>query len=218
MLLTHIIFDWDGTLADSKQKIVGCLRRAFEQLGAAPLSDERLASIIGLGLPESARALYPNADDAFVEGFVQRYRELWLAPNAGPASVFPGTRNVLETLRDRGLTLTVATGKSRRGLERELRETGLGACFMATRCADETASKPDPRMLHELFDVTGTTASQSVMVGDSEWDLRMAGDAGVRTIAVSYGAQPIVHLRSFAPTASIDAITELPAALDRLRL
>ncbi|MEM6292172.1 MAG: HAD-IA family hydrolase [Myxococcota bacterium] len=214
----HIVFDWDGTLADSKQKIVGCLRRAFEQLGAQPLSDERLASIIGLGLPESARALYPGADDAFVDGFVQRYRDLWLAPNADHASLFPGTRDVLETLRDRGLTLTVATGKSRRGLERELRETGLGSCFLATRCADETASKPDPKMLLELFDVTGTTPADTIMVGDSEWDLRMAADAGVRTVAVSYGAQPIVHLRSFGPTACIDAITELPAVLARLNL
>lgn len=214
MPLALVVFDWDGTLADSKLKIVGCLREAFDRLGASSLSDERLASIIGLGLPESARALYPDCDDAFVEGFVRHYRDVWLAPGAAKARLFAGAREVLDTLRARELTLCVATGKSRKGLDRELGETEIGEYFVATRCADETASKPDPQMLEELLEHTKIAASDAVVVGDSQWDLMMANEAGVRSIAVSYGAQPLEHLQRFGPIAHIDAIDQLPALLN----
>ncbi len=210
---TLCVFDWDGTLADSQTKIVDCLRRSFARLGAEPLDDARLASIIGLGLPEAARDLYPGCDDAFVSGFVQHYRDLWLAPESPPARLFSGVPEVLAAVRERGIVMAVATGKSRRGLDRELDETGLGDFFASTRCADETCSKPDPQMLLELLKVTDMPAAQALMIGDSHWDLRMAAAANVRSVAVSYGAQPIEQLRAHGPAACIDQLDELLSLL-----
>lgn len=109
--------------------------------------------------------------------------------------------------------MAVATGKNRAGLNRELGQTSLGHHFVATRTADETASKPDPLMVHQLLDEVGKTADETILVGDSHWDLKMAAAAKVRSVAVSYGAQPIERLREYDPWHCIDAIEQL---LDRL--
>ena len=211
-----LVFDWDGTLSDSKARIVACLRESFRRLDAEPLDDARLASIIGLGLPESAQTLYPGSSDAFVSAFVQHYRDIWLAPDGQTATLFAGARATLTTLAARGFTLCVATGKSRRGLDRELVETQTASFFAHTRCADETVSKPDPLMLQQLLDATQTPAERTLVIGDSQWDLQMAAAASVAAVAVSYGAQPIDHLRTFHPVACINDISEL-LALPQLR-
>ncbi len=213
MSASFVIFDWDGTLSDSKTKIVGCLRDTLDALEVPSGDDDELARVIGLSLDDVGRALIPNADASMVEAFTARYREQWFASGPPSSPLFAGVAQTLGALRARGVPLAVATGKNRAGLDRELSATGVEATFVATRTADETRSKPDPQMLYELLDEVGVAAEQTVLVGDSHWDLQMASAAGVRAIAVSYGAQPIERLLRYDPWARIDAIGEL---LDRI--
>lgn len=213
MKVSFVIFDWDGTLADSKGRIVDTLRGTLTALGVHAGSDEELAQVIGLALPDCARALVPNSDAAFAEAFVQGYRDTWLASNAPPTETFVGVDDTLRAISERGIPMAVATGKNRAGLNRELGQTGLGHHFVATRTADETASKPNPLMVHQLLDKVGLPAEETLLVGDSHWDLKMAAAANVRSVAVSYGAQSIERLREYDPWHCIDSIEQL---LDRL--
>ncbi len=213
MTVSFVIFDWDGTLSDSKAKIVACLRGTLGAMNFTAGDDDELASVIGLSLDDVGRALIQGADDSTVARFMDQYREQWFSAGPPSSELFPGVRETIAALHARGLPLAVATGKNRAGLDRELGANALHAAFVATRTADETRSKPDPQMLHELLDEVGVAADQSILVGDSHWDLQMANAAGVRAIAVSYGAQPIERLLEYAPWARIDAITEL---LDRI--
>ncbi len=209
MEVSFVIFDWDGTLSDSKAKIVSCLRSTLSALEVPAGDDDALASVIGLSLDDVGRALIPAADDRIVEAFTAQYREQWFASGLPSSDLFPGVRETLAALQARGLPLAVATGKNRAGLDRELDAHALDEFFVATRTADETRSKPDPQMLCELLDEVGVAADKAVLIGDSHWDLKMANAAGVRSIAVSYGAQPIERLLQYAPWSQVDAITEL---------
>ncbi len=207
------MFDWDGTVADSSVRIVTCMRASLADLGGPALPDARLRQAIGLGLPETARFFVPDADEDFVEDFVEAYREHWLAKNVGSVDLFEGIAALFETLHARGRRLAIATGKSRAGLDRELGQSGLGRFVIASRCADETASKPDPRMLRELLDETSTAATDAVVIGDTSFDLQMAAAAGVRAVAVSYGAHERRRLQALRPSDLVDDVAELTALL-----
>lgn len=204
-----LVFDWDGTLANSHAKIVGCFAGTIAALGEEPLPEQTLRNVIGLGLPQTALALFPEASDEFVARFVAAYRDHWLAPGAAKAKLFEGARDCLETLRARGFRSCVATGKSRAGLDRELTETGLEGMFLATRCADETESKPSPKMLLELLEQTSTSAADALVIGDTTFDLEMAQLANVPRVGVSYGAHSRARLQAFEPLAILDDVAEL---------
>ncbi len=149
------IFDWDGTLSDSVGRIVTCLRRAALDLGLEDLGDEAFSDVIGLGLPQAIAQLYPGLDADAGERFRVGYAAHFIAEDVAPSSLFPKALEVLEELRARGHYIAVATGKSRRGLDRVLASMGMEGFFHATRCADETASKPDPRMVLEIIEELG---------------------------------------------------------------
>jgi len=123
--------------------------------------------------------------------------------------LFAGVRELLVELTEAGAQLAVATGKSRRGLDRAFAATGLGMFFAASRCADETAPKPHPAMLHELTDELGVSAGRTVMVGDTTHDLGMARSAGTAAIGVAYGAHPREQLAALAPLAIADSVAAL---------
>ena len=123
--------------------------------------------------------------------------------------VFEGVADILEKLNQENYFLAVATGKSRRGLDRSLSETGLNKYFHTTRCADETISKPNPQMLIEIIDFFGLQAVDALMIGDSEYDLQMANNAGIESVAVSYGVHDVERLQQCGPLAIIHNITEL---------
>lgn len=204
-----LIFDWDGTLADSIPRIVASVHAAALSLGLPPPSELRVRGIIGLGLPEAIAALYPELDVGQVERFRLVYSESYLMLDQEPPSLFPGVTEVLEALRKDGYRLAIATGKSRRGLQRALAGYGWLDYFEVTRCADETASKPDPRMLHEILHHCGVSTDRALMIGDATFDLLMARRAGVDSVAVGYGAQSLERLRPFAPRLEIMAFAEL---------
>lgn len=205
-----LIFDWDGTLVDSIGRIVESVGVASDACGLPVLGDAQVKGIIGLALPEAFSVLYPQINEAgLMDEFRRAYAEHYLMLEAEPSLLYPGVSDTLSELRERGHRLAVATGKGRRGLDRVLAGQGWQDFFDVTRCADETASKPDPRMIHEILAHFGAPPEQALMVGDSVFDLEMARRAGVDSVAVSYGAQPAEVLRGWAPRLSIDRFADL---------
>lgn len=211
-----IVFDWDGTLMDSQARIVDCILAAFADLGLAGPSREAAADIIGLGLDDSMARLWPGSSAAERAALADRYRHHYLFTDRPRSELFPGAREVLDHLRGLGYLLAVATGKSRRGLALSLEETGLGGLFHATRCADETFSKPHPQMLLELMDELGVRPKATLMVGDTEYDLQMATNAGTHALAVSHGVHAAGRLLAYGPLACLESLNAIPGYLERL--
>lgn len=204
------IFDWDGTLIDSKAKITHSMQYAARDMGWEPLADHLIHNIIGLGLPEAIRHLYPQVDDAERA----RLRDFYAAnfirlDEEKPSDFFPLVPETLNVLRSQGHILTIATGKSRKGLDRILGDLGMIDYFDATRCADETASKPHPRMLEELLAQFDVGAGDAVMIGDTEYDMDMAMRIAMPRIAVSYGAHHIDRLHQYKPELCLDRFEQL---------
>ena len=207
-----IVFDWDGTLFDSAAVIAECIQQAARDM-ALPVPDYQTARhVIGLGLNDSLRHAMPSlAADRYAE-FLALYRGYFLQ-REDSLSLFPGVTELLADLKGRGHRLAVATGKPRRGLERALAASGIGPLFAASRCGDETNSKPDPAMLLELMAELRLQAPDLLMVGDTSHDLRMARNAGVDAVAVSYGAHPEDALRALQPRACVASVGELRQCL-----
>lgn len=204
-----VIFDWDGTLLDSLAKISHCMQLAAADAELEPRSEADIHGIIGLGIQEALASLYPDAPQAPLEVLRQRYSHHFLIKDEKPCALYPGVQDTLEALKSEGHHIAVATGKSRRGLDRVLGNLGWEAYFHGTRCADETSSKPDPLMLTELLTELDYSVESSVMVGDTEFDLAMAASLGMRRVGVSYGAHSSQRLSMHGPEAIIDNISEL---------
>lgn len=205
-----LVFDWDGTLMDSEARIVSCLQQAIAEMGAESRAPAELSYVIGLGLREAILRLYPEADQPFISAFADAYREHFLVSDQTPSRLFEGTLATLDKLADQGYLLAVATGKARRGLDRVLGQLGLGERFHATRCADETFSKPHPQMLEEIMIDLDTPPERTLMIGDTEYDMQMALNAGARPLAVSYGVHPVDRLMQSGAIGCIDSIEVLP--------
>ncbi|MDX1698138.1 MAG: HAD-IA family hydrolase [Thiohalobacterales bacterium] len=206
-----IVFDWDGTLMDSEAQIVHCLHQSIADLGLPPMEDDKVKNIIGLGLREAIDALVPGRDADFQRRFVEAYREHWFAHEG--SDLFAGAREVLDLLKSHDILLGIATGKARRGLVRVLGETGLEGYFDATRCSDETLSKPHPRMLLEVMEELAVVPEETVMVGDTEYDMEMATNAGAGKIAVRSGVHSETRLNRHDPLVCLDAVADLPGWL-----
>lgn len=206
--LRALIFDWDGTLVDSVANIVKAMHVAADSVGLQRCTDLEVKNIIGLGLPEAIATLYPRLEPGRVEDLRAAYSHSYLHIEQQASPLFVGVTAGLEECRRRGFKLAVATGKTRRGLDRVLAAQGLSDFFDVTRCADETASKPHPLMLEQILAELELSPSEAMMLGDSEFDLRMAAAAGVRSVAVGYGAQPREHLLRCAPERCIDDFQE----------
>ena len=217
-----LIFDWDGTLADSRDHIVAAMQAAIVDLQLPEQTDDRCAQMIGLGLRETAMQLFScfynngtDEQDGIDEQGLTQFSECYskyfveLKQHHGEAQFFPGAIETLERLKAQGHLLAVATGKSRRGLDRALLADNLVDLFVATRAADETASKPSPVMLEALLNETGMSAEQAVMIGDTSYDMQMAKNIDMRRIAVSYGVHEVSVLEQYAPSLVIDRMDQL---------
>ena len=205
-----VIFDWDGTLMDSTGLIAACIRETCRDMGLAVPGVEEAKWIIGLGLDQSMARIAPGLGAAGQREFADRYRRLFLARDH-EAPLFEGIPALIGELRARERRLAVATGKSRRGLERALAASGLAGRFEATRCADEGFPKPHPDMVLALLDRLAVPPARAVMIGDTTHDLELAANAGVDAVAVTYGAHGETELRArparhFAP--SVAALRE----------
>ncbi len=182
-----VVFDWDGTLFDSTALIVRCIQLACADIGVPVPSAERAAYVIGLGLHDALQHAVPGLPEARYPELGRRYRHHYFA-RQHEIVFFDGTLAMLQALKARGHLLAVATGKSRLGLDDALNTSALRGLFDATRTADETASKPDPRMLIELMDEFQIAPDRTLMIGDTTHDLQLARNAGTASIGVSYGA------------------------------
>jgi phosphoglycolate phosphatase len=205
-----LVFDWDGTLADSEHFIVNAMQAAIEQHGLEFRSRNAIRNVIGLGLREAVAALFPELGGAGHEKLADRYRQNYSASASGKTALFPEVITTLVKLQKLDYKLAIATGKSRKGLDNSLQETGIGDFFHITRCADETFSKPHPQMLFEIMDHLLVRPEQTLMIGDSEYDLLMAKNANVAPVAVSYGTQNRERLLAHRPLACLDRLDELP--------
>lgn len=203
------IFDWDGTLMDSTAKIINCMQGAAERVGLKVLDAKTIANIIGLGLPEAVRVLYPDEPIEALDQLRASYSHIFVHEDATSCVLFPRVNEGLELLESKGVLLAIATGKSRRGLDRMLAGLGWGERFVITRCADETASKPNPLMLQQILAATNKCAETSVMVGDTEYDLAMAASIGMPRLALTYGAHEEARLRNHDPQLVTDQFSEV---------
>lgn len=192
-----VVFDWDGTIIDSAATIAECIRRAAEDLALPVPSRERASHVIGLGLHDALRGAVPELTAERYPEFVARYRAHFFE-RQDDMVLFDGMRELIRELAATK-TLAIATGKSRRGLDRHLAATGLAPYFKASRCADETTPKPHPAMLLELMAQVKLPREEVLMVGDTSHDLEMARAAGVDALAVTYGAHPADTLRECGP-------------------
>jgi phosphoglycolate phosphatase len=208
-----VVFDWDGTLIDSAGTIVECIQESARDMGLEIPSRERASHVIGLGLHDSLRFAVPGlAAEQYME-FVDHYRRHFLA-RQDRMLLFEGVRELLADL-SASRRLAIATGKSRRGLDRALDADDLRRYFVASRCADETNPKPHPAMLLELMGELSVPRERTLMIGDTSHDLEMARAAGVSALAVTYGAHPEEGLRACMPLHCVSSVPELKAWLSR---
>jgi phosphoglycolate phosphatase len=210
-----LVFDWDGTLIDSTAKIVKSMQVAADSCGLAVLDDLAIKNIIGLGLPEAIQTLYPLIQLKQQNLLQAAYSDAYLQADQQPCSFFVGVEECLDVLQDAGHHIALATGKSRRGLDRVLHNVGWQKKFTATRCADETASKPNPLMLLELMEELKADKEDVWMIGDTEYDLEMAKNAAIKSVGVSYGAHDSARLHKHSPLAIIDDMRVLLELIER---
>ena len=209
-----IVFDWDGTLMDSTGAIVASIQAAALDLGIQPPSDERANHIIGLGLIDALRHALPELPVEQYQIVADRYRHHYLSRDHD-LLLFDGAAELIDELTGAGHLLAVATGKTRKGLDRAFEVTGLGQCFHASRCADECHSKPHPQMLEELMEEFGVGQDATLMIGDTTHDLLMARNAGVAALGVAYGAHPRETLEAEVPLYCAANVVQLAAWLRR---
>lgn len=205
-----LIFDWDGTLMDSTVRIVSCLREGVRQAGLPPRDDTQLRHIIGLGIREAVDFLYPGAVDAHLKRkMMEVYRHQFMYADPTPAALFEGVEVMLDALESEGYLLAVATGKTRSGLNSVLRELGMERRFHTSRCADETTSKPDPQMLLEILGDLDVSPERALMIGDTQFDIEMAHNAGVAAAGVAQGAHSPDKLLQKRPLVILERVTYL---------
>lgn len=183
---------------DSTGQIIQAMQLGIEQLSLPSKTDQQVSHIIGLGLNEAVLSLYPDLDTETRQQLGLHYQQNWLKqPDEAP--LFDHAADLIKQLYQQEYFLGVATGKSRRGLNKVLDRTQLGGFFHATRCVDECHSKPHPDMIEQLMDYLGVEPDKTLMIGDTSHDLNMAHNAGADSVAISHGAHDIDALQACEP-------------------
>jgi phosphoglycolate phosphatase len=203
-----IAFDWDGTLFDSTRIITRCIQEAVRDVGGTVPDDKAASYVIGMALLPALAHAAPDVPQEKYPELGARYRHHYLL-HQHDIALFDGVLPLLAELRQRHHWLTVATGKSRAGLNEALQSVALKAVFDGSRTADETAGKPNPRMLHELMREFGVDPERTLMIGDTTHDLEMARNAGCASVGVSYGAHEPEAFQAHAPRFVAHSVDEL---------
>lgn len=201
------IFDWDGTLMDSVPRIVDVMQKVAVNHNLSYPSADQVKAVIGISLPRALQIVY-NIAESDIEWVRNAYRDEYNA-NTTPIPLFQGVVDMLQTLKSRGATLAVATGKGRPGLDAAIANNGLSDVFSTSRCADDAKSKPDPDMVHQIMTELGCHPERTVMIGDSIHDLGMAKAANIAGLGVSYGAHSVAQLTDYNPIAIVDNPLEI---------
>lgn len=211
-----LIFDWDGTLADSESLIVRSMQAAIADLGLPPRNDAAIGELIGLGLAEGMQKLYPEMNTDELIRLLMGYRAKFVGRGHNEAPLFADVEQTLSSLGQAGYRLAVATGKTRPGLDRSLRHhVALQPLFAATRTADETANKPDPLMLRELVEHFGVPVERALMIGDTEYDAAMARAIGMPMLGVTCGVHAPERILAAGAMALVESVSVLPRWLQK---
>jgi phosphoglycolate phosphatase len=204
-----LVFDWDGTLMDSASEIVAAMQNAIQDIGLPERTPEQMRQLIGLGINDVLARLFPELDTQRVRARLEAYRARY-GMRRSNAQLFPPVRQALETLKDQGFDMAVATGKSRRGLDAAMADTGTRDFFIWTRCADESTPKPAPDLLEDILLRSATLPEKALMIGDTEYDIAMARAAGVDAIGVSCGVHDSARLQRAGALEVLDSVAALP--------
>jgi phosphoglycolate phosphatase len=213
-----VILDCDGTLVDSQNGICAAMEHAFSGLGLAVPSREVTLAIVGLSLPEAFAALVPDHDDDLRAALAQRYRTAFLGLKRDPAlhePLFPGVAAAIEAFGAReDIVLGIATGKSRRGIDRLFAREGWAPHFLTVQTADDHPSKPHPAMIRAAMAEAGVGPERTLMVGDTTFDVEMALAAGVGALGVAWGYHPPEELRAAGAHAVVESGDRLVGDID----
>ena len=209
-----VIFDWDGTLMNSEARIVDAIQTAAKECGLPVLPYHDSKQIIGLSLEKAILGLYPDLDQSKVVAMSQAYTQCFLEDSDVEMVPFDGAEALLLNLKMQGIKLAIATGKSRKGLNAVLAETGFGVYFDMTRTPIESASKPDPLMLSQILQEFDLSAAEAVMIGDTTFDMEMARNIEMDRVALSHGVHQTEVLNEYDPVITLDSLHELNSWLN----
>lgn len=212
-----IIFDWDGTLADTTFPIILTMQHAFAECGLDIPAEAAVRPLIGKSLAGIIHTLAPDLPAERIEHIAYVYTRSYLNPNNQNMKLFSDAVACLNTLKTQGYWLAVATGKGRTGLNQAIAQTGTAGYLLATRCASECPSKPAPDMVWEICDELGLTPAEALVVGDTVYDLDMAANAKARAVGMATGAHTIDQLQSAPHLAILKCLSELPGFLNTLK-
>lgn len=204
-----VIFDWDGTLMDSEARIVDSIQQAAKAAGYPVLPYDVSKQIIGLSLEKAIETLYPKAGGNVVEEMSKAYTNCFLGDCKVPMQPYVGVEPLLSSIKISGAKIAIATGKSRKGLNQVLSEVSFSQYFDTTRTPHESESKPSPLMLQQILQEFSLSVDDAVMVGDTEFDMEMAQNIGMDSIALSHGVHEIERLQQYNPVMSCDNLNEL---------
>lgn len=208
-----VIFDWDGTLMDSVERIVSSLQAVAKNLGVRLPTNDEGKSIIGLSINKAVNQLFPDVSKELQEEIAKQYSYEYLEVNNTPTPLFENALALLHLLKEQKILLAIATGKTRLGLQRVLDATNTEFLFDATRTASDCLSKPNPEMITSLLTELNIEASDAVMIGDTSFDMEMAKNALVDRIGVSFGAHSVETLKEFEPKAIVNSFSDLEKLL-----
>jgi phosphoglycolate phosphatase len=210
-----VIFDWDGTLMDSVDRIVSSMQSAAQTVGLVSPLDHDVKQIIGLSLTTALETLFTSITAEQIEAMLVQYKYEYLEGDNTPTPLFENAINLLTQLKQHNKLLAVATGKGREGLNRVLNVSETSAFFNTTRCAGEMPSKPDPTMLNSILEELKIAPHEAIMIGDTSHDLKMAQNAGVDSIGVTFGVHDRDVLSRYKPKVIVDSLAELHQLLLR---
>ena len=206
------IWDVDGTLVDSRSSIFRAAVEAATAIGVAPPNYDEVRAIVGVSLYQALEMMRPDLDADTLAAYTHEFQQAFLRFHADPNfhdALYPGADACLRALKSEGWRLGMATGNSRRGVDRCIRIYGWQGVFDATFCADDGPSKPHPHMINGNLSTLGLLAHQAVMIGDTAHDIQMAAKAGVRTIGVTWGFHTVDELRAAGADEIVHDFAEL---------
>ncbi|MBW8734517.1 MAG: HAD-IA family hydrolase [Asticcacaulis sp.] len=217
MSLKLVVWDLDGTLVDSRASIFKALQEAAVEVGLAAPSYDEVRQIVGLSLLEAVRHMRPDLTPDHAQAYATAYKQVFIRMHAEPdfhEPLYPGAEETLRRLKAEGWLIGMATGKSRRGIERNTVVYGWGDVFDTSFCADDGPSKPHPHMLECNMTALGVAKNQTIMIGDTTHDIHMGREAGVHTIGVSWGFHTVDELEAAGADVIVHDFDQLNAALD----
>ena len=202
-----IVFDWDGTLANSLASILNSFRTSALRMDLDPVDDSAIKPLIGLGLKTVINSLYPNLKTDRVEAFAHYYQEAYF--KQPKCTLFEGVAELLEALKQKGVLMAVATGKGRQGLNQALVDTNVKDYFFETKTVNECPIKPDPTMLNEILEAADLDPTKAIMVGDAICDMEMAQSIGMNSVGVLSGGGQLVDLQKAGANSVINSVCEI---------